>query len=33
MILSIGDARAEGLEILIAAGRNRGASIERVAST
>ena len=26
-------ARAEGLEILIAAGRNRGASVERIAST
>ena len=30
---SIELARAEGLEILIAAGRNRGASIERIAST
>ncbi|HEY8246076.1 MAG TPA: beta-ribofuranosylaminobenzene 5'-phosphate synthase family protein [Hyphomicrobium sp.] len=30
---SIGLARAEGLEILLAAGRNRGASIERIAST
>ena len=30
---SIGVARAEGLEILIAAGRNRGASVERIAST
>jgi beta-RFAP synthase len=28
----IGAARAEGLEILIAEGRNRGASIERIAS-
>ena len=30
---SIELARAEGLEILIAAGRNRGASVERIAST
>jgi len=30
---SIEVARAEGLEILIAAGRNRGASVERIAST
>jgi predicted sugar kinase len=30
---SIELARAEGLEILIAAGRNKGASIERIAGT
>ena len=30
---SIEVARAEGLDILIAAGRNRGASVERIAST
>lgn len=30
---SIGFARAEGLEILIAGGRNRGAGVERIAST
>jgi beta-RFAP synthase len=29
----IGAARAEGLEILVGRGRNRGASIERIAST
>jgi predicted sugar kinase len=30
---SIGLARAEGLEIMIAEGRNRGASVEKIAST
>ena len=30
---SIGLARAEGLEIVIAEGRNRGASVEKIAST
>lgn len=30
---SIGAARREGLEILIAEGRNRGASVEKIAST
>jgi predicted sugar kinase len=30
---AIGAARAEGLEILIVKGRNRGASVERIAST
>ncbi|MEI9901304.1 MAG: hypothetical protein WDN31_15490 [Hyphomicrobium sp.] len=30
---SIGAARREGLEILIAEGRNRGASVDKIAST